>query len=184
MDKQSKKTIGLFIRYITLLILGLGNLYIIYTILTPLTVKTLAAILSITMDPVIINTTLYTKGLIIQIIPACVAGAAFYLLLFLILSTANIKPRTRAKAIITAVILLFVLNIFRLVLLSSITNTLYFETIHWLFWHIISTAFVIIIWLTIIKLYKIKSIPIYSDVKFLTGLIKPIKNTKRRKKNN
>ena len=184
MDNQSKKIIGLFARYISLVILGLGNLYIIYKILTPLTLHTLNIILSIFSKSLLIENVIYFKEIGIEIIPACVAGSAFYLLLILILSTADVKPETRAKAILTALVTLFILNILRILILIPMAGSAYFETAHWVFWHIISTVFVIVVWISIVKIYKIKSIPIYSDIKYIKTLIKPIKNTKRNKKHN
>jgi len=182
MDKNSKKITNLFSRYIALVLLGLGNLYLFYLILTPTTIHTVNTILSIFIHTTLINNFIITATNIIEIVPACVAGAAFYLLLFLIFTTADIKPRTRFLATITALISFFILNIIRIVILFFLTNNTYFSTIHWIFWHLISTIFVIAIWLSVIKIYKIKSIPVYSDFKYLKGLIKSGKNSKRSKK--
>jgi exosortase/archaeosortase family protein len=183
MDKQSKKIIGLFARYISLILIGLGNLYVIYAILIPLTINTLNIILSFFTSPIIINNIIHLKTISIEIVPACVAGSAFYLILILILSTADIKPETRTKAIITAIVTLFILNIIRILILIPIADTAYFETAHWVFWHIISTIFVIAVWFSVIKIHKIRSIPVYSDIKYIKSLIYPTKNPKRNKKN-
>jgi exosortase/archaeosortase family protein len=184
MDKQSKKITGLFARYISLILLGLGNLYILYKILTPITIYTLKIILSIFTKPFLVDNIIYVKAIGIEIIPACVAGSAFYLILILILSTADIKPKTRAKALVAALLTLFILNMLRILILIPMADAAYFETAHWIFWHVISTIFVIAIWIGTIKLYKIKSIPIYSDIKYIKSLINPRKNSKRNKKNN
>ncbi|MBU3923514.1 MAG: pacearchaeosortase [Nanoarchaeota archaeon] len=180
MNKQSKKILGLFSRYLTILLLGLGNLYIIYKILTPLTVNTLNLILSTFANPIVTNNAIILNNTMIKIVPACVAGSAFYLLLLLILSTENIKPKTRTKAIITALIAFFILNILRILILIPMISTQYFETAHWIFWHLISTIFVVGTWFAVVKIYKIKSIPICSDIKFIIHLTK---NPKRKKKN-
>ena len=172
MNKQSKKISGLFARYIALIILGLGNLYIIYKILIPLTFNALRIILSIFTKPFVMDNIIYVRTIGIEIIPACVAGSAFYLLLILLLSTADVKSETRTKAIITALASLFILNILRILILIPMAGTAYFETAHWIFWHIISTIFVVAIWFSVVKIYKIKSIPIYSDIKYIKKLIK------------
>jgi len=182
MNKQSKKILGLFTRYAALILLGLGNLYIIYKILTPLTVIVLNITLSIFTSPILTDNVIQFGTTVIQIIPACVAGSAFYLLLILILSTADVKPETRAKAIITALAMFFVLNILRILILIPMAGTSYFETAHWIFWHIISTIFVVVVWISVVKIHKIKSIPVYSDVKYIGSLIKSTKKTKRKKK--
>ena len=183
MNKQSKRIIGLFTRYFLLLLAGIGNLYIFYKILTPITVKFSGTILSFFVKTTIIGNMILTKGVIIEIVPACVAGAAFYLLFLLIFSTAEVKPKKRFFALITAIAILFILNILRITFLTLIVDKAYFPATHWILWHLASTIFVVAIWFFIIKIYKIKSIPIYSDIKYLASLIKSQKKSKRRKKN-
>lgn len=182
MKKQSKKILGLFSRYFIIILIGLGNLYIIYKLLTPLTIHVLNTILSIFTNPTLTDNIIHLNGTLIKIVPACVAGAAFYLLLLLILSTTDIKPEIRIKAILTAFAMFFTLNILRILILIPMINISYFETIHWIFWHFISTIFVVAIWFSVVKIYKIKSIPVYSDLKYLKSLIKPIKKSKRKNK--
>jgi exosortase/archaeosortase family protein len=184
MNKQSERLANLFARYIAVLILGAGNLYILYKILTPLTIKTTSRVLSIFSPVIVVDNLIRFKGVFIEIIPACIAGAAFFLLLFLILSTAEIKPGKRAIVIIISMISLFVLNIIRIIILVALMKTSYFGIVHWTFWHIISTLFVVGIWFTMVKIYKIKAIPVYSDFLYVQSLIKkPRKKSKRSKKN-
>jgi len=181
MDKQSKKILGLFARYFSILLIGSGNLYVIYKILTPLTVHILNSILSIFTDTILSENIIYLGEIVIEIIPACVAGSAFYLLLLLLFSTGDIKPEVRTKAVITSFAALFTLNILRILILIPMASTSYFGIIHWIFWHLISTIFVVSIWIGIVKIYEIKTIPIYSDVKYIKSLIK-IKKSKGKKK--
>jgi len=178
--RETKFLTGMFARYFALLLIGTNSLYTIYAILTPLTIFTTVKILSIFTTPILTNNFINMPGATIEIIPACVAGAAFYLLLILILSTPNIKPVTRIKTIITAIAILFTLNILRILTLIPLIKSAHFQTIHWIIWHFASTIFVVAIWLTVTKIYKIKSIPIYSDIKYL---INSIKNPKRKKQN-
>jgi len=184
MDKQTKKIIGLFSRYIIILAIGISNLYILYQFLTPATIKALTVILSIFTNPVVTNNIIYLEKVALEIVPACVAGSGFYLLLILILSTAEIKPKRRAKTIITAFAIFFILNITRILILIPLTGSPAFETIHWIFWHLISIVFVVAVWFNVVKIYKIKKIPVYSDIKYMISLIKSPKNSKRKKKNN
>jgi len=172
MNKQNKKVLNLITRYLSILILGLGNLYILQKILTPPTIHTTNWILGIFTETILTKNTIRTNSLTLQIIPACVAISAFYLLIFLILSTADIKTKTRFYAACSAIAILFILNITRILILIPMASSPYFNTVHWLFWHLISTVFVVATWFTIIKLYKIESIPIYTDIKYLKGLIK------------
>ena len=181
MDKQSKKFLGIFARYIFLLLIGANNLYIIYLILTPLTLYVTTTILLIFTNPILQGNFIGLTNLTIQIVPACVAGSAFYLLLILIFSTADIKPATRTKATLTAIAILFALNILRILALIPFAKSNYFQIIHWTIWYIVSTILVIATWFTIAKIYKIKSIPIYTDIKYL---LKSRKKPKRDKQNN
>jgi len=183
MDKQSRRTFGLFIRYFSLLLAGAGNLYIFYKILTPVTIRATGAILSLFAKTRISGSFIIFNGATIEISRACVAGAAFYLLFLLIFSTAEIKPLKRFLALAVASIAFLVLNISRIIFLALIANASYFPAVHWLFWNLISTVFVVGIWLLTIKLFKIESIPIYSDIKYLIDLRKSGKKSHRRKKN-
>lgn len=173
MNTQSKKITNMFARYLTIILLGLGNLYVIYKVLTPITIQVLNKILSIftstTLEGNIIH--LNQIGIAIEIVPACVAGAAFYLLLILIMSTANIKPKTRGKAIVTAFAIFFTLNMLRILMLVPMVTASYFETVHWISWHLISIVFVVGTWFSIVKIYKIKAIPVYSDLKYIKSLM-------------
>lgn len=183
MKKRTEKILNLFVRYFSLLLIGMGNFYVLYKFLIPLTLHTVNSILLIFTDTILVNNVIYLSGLGINIAPACVAGSAFYLLLLLTLSTADIEPMVRAKVIFTTFAMLFFLNIIRILILVPMTGANYFSVIHWIFWHLISIVFVVSIWFYAVKIYKIKSVPIYSDLKYLMGLIKkPIKKTKRKKK--
>ena len=63
MKDGDKKVINLFLRYIFMIILGLGNLVVFYELLTPLTVKSIQGILSIFYDSVdTIGSWIYFNG--------------------------------------------------------------------------------------------------------------------------
>jgi exosortase/archaeosortase family protein len=183
MNKQSKKVLGIFTRYFTVLLAGAGNLYIFYKILTPISVYVLNLVLSIFADPIVRGNLIRLESVTIEIAPACVAGAAFYLLFMLFMSCADVKPSVRVKAILSAFVIFFSLNILRILALIPMVESPYFETVHWTFWHFMSTIFVLISWWVVMKLYKIDSIPMYSDVKYMNDLLKSDKNSKRKKKN-
>jgi exosortase/archaeosortase family protein len=184
MNIQNKKISNIFIRYLIIILAGLGNLYIFYKILTPLTVAVLETVLSLYTEVLVSTNLLYiSSGKMIEIAPACVAGAAFFLLLILVFSTAEITPRRRFIVLVTSFTILFVLNITRILVLVSLIGSTNFEQIHWVFWHIVSIVFVVATWIAMTYLYKIKTVPVYSDIKYLIRLIKPRKKSKRSKKN-
>ncbi|MAH43475.1 hypothetical protein CL614_07220 [archaeon] len=183
MKKQDKdkQLINLAIRYVIIFFAGLGNLWIFYKILTPLTIKTVAFFFSLFTKTSISANLIITQGVIIEIIPACVAGSAYYLLLILMLTTPKIEPIKRIKVLILSFISLFILNIIRIIILTLTSNSLYFELTHLIFWYLISTIFVVAIWIAVIKIFKIKQIPVYSDIKFVANLRNKKKPTRKKK---
>jgi len=165
MKKHIKKLLNIYFRYILLLLLAF-LLPLFYKILIPLTVYSVYLILNIFYNPVIMNNTIIIENSGIEIINACVAGSAYLLLLILNLST-PMKKRTRILSIIFSLIILFLLNIFRILILYPLNQTPYFDITHKFFWYFLSTIFVFLIWILTIKIFKIKKIPIYSDIKYL-----------------
>ena len=171
---QKSKLLNLFIRYALIIIAGLGNLYIFYALFTPLTTRTFATILNIFSPATLLNNTIVFQGTSIHIIPACVAGAAFYLLFILTLAT-PVKAKKIAQILLFSFTTFFILNIFRLTILAFTLQSIYFNTLHLIFWYLLSTFFVVGIWLLNIKLFKIKKVPVYSDLRFVLKLIKKAK---------
>jgi len=179
-----KKISGIFARYISLVLLGFGNLYLFHKLLTPLTVNIISFFLSLVREVETIGSTIYLRGVTVEIAPACVIGSAFYLLLILIFTTPEIKPFKRIWMTVFAVVLLFVLNIARILLLIGISDLNYFQLTHWIFWNLISIGFVVGIWFLLVRIFSVKKIPFYSDIKYFYGLTSLSKKSKRRKKNN
>lgn len=170
MKSESSDTTRLFLRYLFLLFLGLGNLYLIYKILTPITISSVTFILSLFQEVSTISDLIILKNFTIQIVPACVAGFAYYLLLILIFSTPKITLKKRFNLVLLSVGLFFILNIARILFLISIVGKPYFFIVHWIFWNLMSTIFVVGIWILLVKLYKIKELPLVSDFRYLLRL--------------
>ena len=174
MDKNIKPWFVL-LRYLFILLLGIGNLFLIYLIFTPLTIYPVYHILNLFYDITLLNNSIILGNQQIDIINACIAGSAYFLLFILNFST-PMKPKQRIYSLIYSLFLLLVLNILRIIILSILLfnnlNPNLFEFTHKLFWYGLSTIFVIAIWFSEVKLFKIKDIPIYSDFMFLKKLIK------------
>jgi exosortase/archaeosortase family protein len=176
------KVLSIVIRYSIILLAGLGNIALFYKIFTPLTVYATAAVINLFTRATVSANTIITGSIIINLIPACIAGAAYYLLFILVLATPDIKPKKRLQIIILSFAALFVLNILRILILAAITTKPYFGIAHLTLWYVLSTIFVAAVWLTLVKAYRLKSIPVCSDVEYLYKSInKPVKKTKRRK---
>ena len=172
--RKEKWLIDICIRYILMILLGIKNLWVFYAIFTPLTIYASAILLNLFFKIGIFENLIIVNNLPIEIIKACVAGSAYYLLLILNLTTRGIKTIIRIKILLFNFALLFVLNIIRIVLLVYlyVTNSASFDITHKIFWYGISTAYVVLIWLLSVKIWKIKAIPFYSDFRYLNSLRK------------
>ena len=152
-------------RYLALLIIVLISPILIFYILKPLTIKFTIFILSVIYDIYVNNSLIIIDSkTYIAIIDACVAGSAYLLLIILNLTT-PMKKDIRIKSILFSFILLFVLNILRIIILSILyhENFKYIGFTHAFLWYGLSTIFVVLIWILTFKKFKIKNIPIYND---------------------
>lgn len=176
-----KKSIFLIpLRYLILLILIVILILpvsypIIYQIFTPLTVYPVIFLLkifvnvSLSINPEnLVPVLLIGRKTLIEIVPACIAGAAYIFLLILNLSV-PMKPKKRILTVLLSVLILLVFNILRIFVFSLLYNNSapFVDLTHKIFWYGISTIFVVGVWFFIIKTFKIKEIPLYSDIKFM-----------------
>lgn len=168
------KIYSLTLRYLLILVFGLGNLFIFYKVFYPLTFFPVGFMLGLIGDTnAFFNLNLIMFNTVaVNVVNACVAGAAYYLLFILIMSTANIAFLKRVKIVFLSVLLFLVFNVIRIVLMTLISGTLYFEPIHMFFWYFISIILVVLIWFFMVKIFKIREVPVYSDLKFLFKQIK------------
>ncbi|MEN7981891.1 MAG: pacearchaeosortase [Nanoarchaeota archaeon] len=171
---QQKYFLNLTLRYLILVLIALPNLYLFYLIFIPLTVYPVYFILNLFFGATLTGTTILFKDLSIEIIKSCVAGSAYYLLVILNLATPKIKLNKRIKMIIISFVAFLFLNIFRIIILSflALSNFSFFDITHQLSWYILSILLVVGIWFAEVKIFKIKSIPFYTDMKLLYKFIK------------
>ena len=169
-----KKIWNLLLRYLIIILIALPNLYLFYLIFTPITLYPVYFLLNIFFNVSINQNIIQFSGSTIELIPACIAGAAYYLLIILNLSTPNLKLGKRIKLILSSFLIFLILNILRIFFLSLLFNSgsNYFDITHKIFWYALSTVFVVGIWFFQVKYYKIKQIPFYSDLKYLWKLRK------------
>ena len=169
---------SLFARYIIALVLFLLISYV-YLILTPITLFSSVFLLETfyDVDVYYLENLFVINDNIFELVPACVAGSAFILLISLNLLTPMSK-KNRVNSLIFLVLSLFVLNVIRISVFASlyIQNFTYFDFTHYAFWYFGSTALVVILWFTSVYIFKIKDIPLYTDIKLL---IEEIKSNKK-----
>ena len=168
----------MIVRYFCVLLLGFGNLYLLYFVLTPITTFVFYLLISLFMNTNFVGNEIVVGNYFIEIVRPCVAAAGYYLL-FVLGMTTKMKLFVRFKSIITAFGIFFGFNIIRLVFLTFFVGNPSFELIHLIFWHFVSTVFVVVTWLIVIKIYKIKGIPVYSDLLYVKRLER--KKPKRKK---
>jgi len=175
MNKTNKTLFGIFLRYLIILLIALPNLFLFYFIFTPLTIYPVYYLSKLFFDSSVSGNMLsINNNMTIELIGACIAGSAYYLLLILNLSTPNIKIKKRLSMILLSFLVFLIVNILRifiLILMLSL-NLNFFDITHKIFWYSVSTILVLGIWLFEIKLFKIKEIPVYSDIKYLFKFIK------------
>lgn len=170
MKKKNKKFLYLFLRYFILILIGLFGIPIIYKILTSITSYGVYFPLKIFTNASISNNLIFlSNNIILELIPACIAGAAYYFLLILNLSIPNMEHVKRIKMILFGFALLFIFNVIRILLLSFllISNSSLFDITHKIFWYFLSIIFIVFIWFFEVKVFKIKEIPFYTDLNFL-----------------
>lgn len=175
-DLSKNKTnsiLKILTRYLILLFLVL-MLPVFYKFLTNLTISFSAALLKLFFKSVFINqnSIIINSGVLIELIPACIAGSAYILLLILNL-TSSIKIRPRIYSIFFSLLFLFLLNVLRISIFSMLyyNNFTFFDFAHKLSWYLLSTIFVVGIWFSTVKIFKIKQIPVYDDLVYLIKII-------------
>lgn len=172
---NKSQAITILTRYIALVLLALGNLAIFYKIFTPLTIYsayiTLAKLYGAQL---IFDNTIHLNGYMAAIVPACVAGAAYYFLLILNLTT-PMPLLKRLKTILFSLLAFYLINTARIILFAILffKGFKFFDLTHTLSWYFGSTILVIAIWFLTIWLFKIQNIPIYTDFKNMFSDIKP-----------
>ncbi|MEK6910318.1 MAG: pacearchaeosortase [Nanoarchaeota archaeon] len=178
--KLNKFALSLGLRYIILLIIAL-NLELIYAIFTPLTLHLSNFLIGLIYNSNYIqNNSIFIDTLEITLISACIAGSAYLLLIILNLST-EMQLKKRIKSLFFIILSFLIINSLRITYLSYLykENLSYFNFTHELSWYFGSTLFLVIIWFINIKLFKIKNIPIFTDVKYLFSQVKGKNHSKR-----
>lgn len=126
-------------------------------------------------NPILVNNDIIINQAVLTFIPACVATSAYYLLIALVFLTKDLKLKTIIYSIVLGSSLILLFNILRVdilvfILLNFSKNL--FDTLHLFIWKFLSGIYVALVWLLLIKIFKIKTIPVYSDVKYLIKKIR------------
>lgn len=171
--EELRRVFGLIVRYIMLVGGAIKNLYVFYWIFTPLTVYPIYFLLNLIYGAILDGKVIYSGGFSIEIVEACVAGSAFYFLFILNLST-RMPVKKRISGLVFSFCSFLFINLIRIFVFSIllINGFVYFDFVHMFFWYFLSTIFVLVVWFVEVKLFEIREIPVYSDMRFLYGLIR------------
>ena len=180
---RKKEVWELIIRYVILVLLG-ANVWTVSKIFKPLTIYPAYFILNLLYGASVFDNSiaLFGEGVVyVEIIEACIAEAAYYLLLILNLTTC-ISFMKRIKSILFLFISFLVLNITRIVLfvMLFVNGFKYFDLAHKAVWYAGSTIIVVVVWFLNVKVFKINKIPVYSDVITIKKDIKKKDNRNKR----
>ena len=181
---NSKDAFGIFFRYFILLILPLGNLWLFYSIFTPATIYPVYWILhKLVGAQLLVGNVLFIKGYYAEVIGACIAGAAYYFLSILNLST-PMKPGKRIKSLVFMFATFLILNILRITIFAKLFSVgyRYFDLTHALVWYFGSTVLVVVVWFTNVLLFNINAVPIYTDMSSLFRVAAHKKHKRQRQR--
>jgi exosortase/archaeosortase family protein len=177
-QSESNQLAFILARYVFLLAIGLFLAYsgFFYKLFLLLTIYPVSFLLSIFYDSFVYQNMVLVETMNIEIISACVAVSAYFLLLILNF-TVSMSLKQRIKTLIFSFAALLILNILRIFILSVLLleNFVYFDIVHKIFWYSLSILFVAGIWLLAVFLFGVKNIPVYSDFKFIFSLLKSSK---------
>ena len=115
------------------------------------------------------------EGTTLNFVPACAAIAAFYLLFLLITTTKDLNFKISVKLFLIGGLLIFIANLIRIEFLTYLLveyGKNYFEMVHIIIWSAISSIYIAVTWIFLVNYYRIKNIPVYSDIKYLLKKIK------------
>ena len=158
-----------------LLILLLIPFFIFQFLATKITLYTAYLLLKIFGQTFLIDNFIFFNKTIVEFIPACSASLAYYLLFFLIILTKDIKFLKRIKIFLLGSLIILIVNLIRIIILILILDNYgidLFNKIHILIWSFIGSIFVALVWIFLVRIYNINSIPIYSDFIYLLKKIK------------
>ncbi|MDO8564002.1 MAG: pacearchaeosortase [Nanoarchaeota archaeon] len=177
--RLNKFALSLCLRYVVLLIIAL-NLDLIYNIFTPLTLNLSNTLLGLFYETLIDNNSIFIDTFEIKLIPACIAGSAYLLLLILNLST-EIDFKKRVKSLLFILSSFLLINVLRITFLTYLfkESLAYSNLAHEISWYLGSTVILVIIWFVNVTLFNIKNIPVFTDVKYLFSQVKGKNHSKR-----
>lgn len=171
MKNNKKNEFNWIFRYLIILASAIPSFWIFYLIFTPLTFYPVYFIMGLFYEVIIQNnySFLIVNHVFVEIVPACISGSAYFLILVLNLGLRNIDFKKRIVMLSYSFGFFYIINLLRIIAFSFlyIENKNAFYLTHILFWYVGSIFLVLLVWFSQIKLFKIKEIPFVLDLKKL-----------------
>ncbi len=156
------------INFIFRLLLCFIPFSVFYFLFFPITIY-VCYFLLLSYHPLLTKDALTLGGRSFVFLEACIASAAYWLFWVLIVSLKDVNVKKKIKALLSCYFLFFLMNIFRIILLIFISlkfGDKWFDLVHLTFWKFVSGVYVALVWIIVIKIYKINAVPLYDDLKF------------------
>lgn len=170
MSKENVIFFEILVRYLLILISAFSNLSIFYILFTPLTVHGAYFLFNLFFSSSFYGSYIFLgEEVSIHIIPACVGGAAYFLLFIMNMSIPKMNVMKRISIILVSFLSFFVINILRIFFLGVFyyNDFPFFDLLHKIIWYVGSIFLTTGIWFLEVYLFKIKEIPFYSDLKLV-----------------
>ena len=106
----------------------------------------------------------------VELIRACIASGAYALLAVLLLLTPGLGVWKSLALFVIGSVLLLAMNVVRIVVLVEVLyayGTNLFSAVHLTFWFLMSSVFVALVWIALIKKFRIVAVPAYDDLRFV-----------------
>ncbi len=167
--------IGMLARYLTLILLGISGLSLFYLVFTPLTVSPVYWGVNVLVSIGALGEVLFYPGNVMlvdnvwaRIVPACIAGAAYYLLVILNLST-PMKVTKRVNSLLFILLTFLTINSLRIITFVYLFSRgfEYFDLAHTATWYFGSTVLVMLVWFSNVLIFRIKAFPVFSDLNMI-----------------
>lgn len=130
---------------------------------------------SLFFDTILQANLLTVNGELVALVPACIAAGAYLLLALLILFTKDMGFFRGITMFFAGSLMILIGNLIRILALISLLVTQhvnYFDTLHLLSWKVLSSIYVVAVWIFLCKVYKITTIPLYSDLREVFKFVK------------
>jgi len=158
--------IGLVVALLGSGVLGFSIFYIIFSWWT---VRLSSVMFQLFHDSVAaVGNVFVVENQVIELIPACVAASAYLLLALLIVLTRGMSFKKGLTLFFVGSVLILVANVIRIEILVALllkSDVNYFEQLHLFFWKVLASVYVAGVWIFLSKKFKVKEIPVYSDIK-------------------